>query len=114
MGHHLTACTMAKVTDPSGTGLFPGGIVIDTGGNAYLHRHPYDARTPEQLRFRQLMRGLYNVLPEFGDAVDADLRAQAVPAWLWSAYTFGERARPHGDAINADLGNYGRGVRCSE
>jgi len=105
---------MAKVTDPSGTGLFPGGIVIDTGGNAYLHRKPFDARTPEQLRFRQLMRGLYNVLPEFGDAVDADLRALADLPSFWSAFTFGEWARPHGDAILADLGNYGRGVRCSE
>lgn len=97
---------MAKVIDPSGTGLLPGGAVIDENGNAYLHQRPRDTRTPKQLRYRQLMRALNRVLALFGDETDLDVEtAVNTPTW-WSSELFARWAANHGTAIEEDLNRY--------
>jgi len=103
---------MAKVTGPSGTGTLGGIIVIGSLGNVRQYAMPKDKQSVTQLSFRQLMRGLYTVLPCFSDPVDADLIALAPIDRYWSAFTFGEWAAEHGTAIDADLSNYGRSTRC--
>lgn len=102
---------MAQVTTPSGTGTLGGVIIIDSLGRVRVWVRPKDPRSAAQLRFRQLMRGLYTVLPKFSDPVDADLRAQSTPQHRWSSYTFAQWAADHGDAINGDLPYYGASYR---
>jgi len=102
---------MAKVTGPSGTGTLGGIIVIGSLGNVRQYAMPKDQRSVTQLAFRQLMRGLYTVLPCFSDPVDADLKALAWLQRYWSAYTFQQWAAAHGTAINEDLPYYGASYR---
>jgi hypothetical protein len=102
---------MATVTDPSGTGTLGGVIIIDSLGRARVWVRPNDPRTAAQIRFRQLMRGLYTVLPKFSAPVDADLIALAPVDRYWSAWTFGEWAATHGTAIDDDRDHYGASYR---
>lgn len=102
---------MAKVTTPSGLGNLSNTIIITPDGNARVWTKPKDKRSALQLSYRQLMRGLYTVLPEFSDPVDADLRALSSPTWRWSSYTFQQWAAAHGSAIDADLPYYGSSNR---
>jgi hypothetical protein len=102
---------MAKVTDPSGTGNIGDTFIIDSLGRVRRYVVPKDPRTAAQLSFRQLMRGLYIVLPKFSAPVDADLIALAPVDRYWSAFTFGEWAAEHGTAINDDRDHYGASYR---
>ena len=102
---------MAKITTPSGLGNLADTIIITPDGNARLWAMPRDGASAAQLSYRQLMRGLYDVLPHFSDPVDDDMRAQSSPTWRWSAYTFQRWAASHGSAINADLPYYGASNR---
>jgi hypothetical protein len=98
---------MARTTGSSGTGSFGDTFVIDHNGVARKRVIPPDARTPEQLRYRQLMRALNRVIPSFGPATDQDvIDATATASW-WSSATFAQWAANHGTAIDADLARYG-------
>lgn len=102
---------MAKVTTPSGTGNLSNMIIITPDGKARKYAKPKDPRSDAQLSYRQLMRGLYDVLPHFSDPVDTGLRTQATPGWRWSSYTFQHWAASHGTAIHTDLPYYGASYR---
>lgn len=102
---------MAKVVDPGGAGAVGQVFIIDSLGRVRKYVKPKDPRTEEQLKFRQLMRGLYTVLIYFCDGVDDDLRAKSDPTWQWSACTFQQWAFNHGNAINSDLPYYGKSYR---
>lgn len=59
-GNHV-----AKITTPSGLGNLADTIIITPDGNARVWARPHDRRSATQLSYRQLMRGLYDVLPHF-------------------------------------------------
>ena len=98
---------MARVEGASGTGTFGQAAVIGSDGVVRAYKHPRDPQTPQQLYFRQLMRGLYRVLPEFSTAVDNELIAVLQTASWWSSQTFAQWAQQHGEAILEDVSRYG-------
>jgi hypothetical protein len=99
---------MATTTGSSGNGSFGDAFTIDRNGVARKRIVPPDARTPAQLRYRQLMRALNRVLVHFGDDTDQDVATAVNSAAWWSSETFRRFAADHGSAINQDLANYGK------
>ena len=98
---------MATVTGASGTGTFGQAAVIGVDGVVRAYKFPRDPQTAQQLYFRQLMRGLYKVLPEFSTPVDNELIAVLQTASWWSSETFAAWAANHGEAVLEDVAAYG-------